>query len=91
MQTESQLVVTQGGVVLPPEVFESLLAYAKHFIRDSRAKLDEYRRELARYGEYVCDGNPQEDAVIAQVEQDISRAEAIIKEVELLRREVASV
>jgi hypothetical protein len=88
MELEPIYTIRTHSIVVTEEGLESILGYTNYALRDLRTKLDEYHSELAKQHGEGLRRIREEDTLTLQVRREIARAEAIARDIELLRDEM---
>lgn len=91
MEPKSMIIITKNNVILKREALELLLAYTRYYIDRMRRVFGEHQRELKRYRDTVVEATAHEDVAMEKLQREIATAEAIVREGERLRIELATI
>jgi hypothetical protein len=91
MEQKSMFVITKSGLTIRPEGIDLMLVFTKYCIRAGRTKLAEYEQEAAQARTIAPEGVPQEESIVADSKRVLSRAEALMTELEEVKRHVLCV
>jgi hypothetical protein len=83
--------ITKSGIVIRPDGIEVALAHTRHFISYLSGLLTEFQVQATKAHTIAPEGIPQEDSIVAETEQELSRAEAHRANLEEVRGQVIHV
>src|SRR5262245_43637552 len=85
MQIKPLFVINRSGLIYRPEGIDLMLAYSSHYIQCNHEKLSKYQREAAQARAVAPEGVPQEESIVADTQLELSKAEAVVTELQSVR------